>query len=673
MLGVGYKDRGERVAFEQALDNADRLDPNDPIIAQIRAAEAIDHYQSDAAIRHAQDFLARGKARGGDFSGVSANRDAGSILNDAFRFQGLDAWGQYYGDTVFDPFQSSAYFDQSIRGTINPFVNGAGFGANPIDVIPGPTAFSSLLQGLLLDPHAIASSERNRRIIPTPFIETSLGIGLSSVDGESETIGEALLQSYSIAPIPISLYAQLQFERTPGGGLYEDGGGTFDEINRLLSGTAYLTASPTADDRIVAYGIRSDGRADFDSVVLGTGTGVFAPITRDTDAVATEAGIAWSHSLDDRNTVNLALFHSDLHSRKETAVTLADGSVLTDREESRQATTMLALNHMVSAGDVTWRYGIEGGRSDVDLTSVYALALGGTREEARFDLGRIYLDGFQELGAGLQAEYGLFGTLIRSDTTDVERLEPRAGIAWAPADGQWLRAAFLRQSYGFGSPTLAPVTVVGIQPNAVDLGIDGRLDTFAARWDAQWTDRLFTALDLQHQLAHGLTVTDPGTVPSPLTSDLAEARIDRVALTANLWLGGGFGLSATAARIFSEVDDPDSVSDGRSVPYVAKSAAQVALTYVSDLQFRAQIAGNYIGPREDSLARSVGDQWTLDANLVFEPLDKRVSLEVAAFNLLNEKTTLSRGLPGVISTEYAILPGAPGPGRAVRAMLKVRF
>ncbi|MBL8583427.1 MAG: FecR domain-containing protein, partial [Rhizobiaceae bacterium] len=112
LLAAGYYLTGERVLADQALDNADRLDPNDPVVPSFRTSLAIDAYEADLAIASAQEALRRTRARGGDFSALSANRDTGSTLNNAFRMLSLDAWGRYYGDAVFDPFTASGYFDQ---------------------------------------------------------------------------------------------------------------------------------------------------------------------------------------------------------------------------------------------------------------------------------------------------------------------------------------------------------------------------------------------------------------------------------------------------------------------------------------------------------------------------------------------------------------------------------
>ena len=118
LLAGGYYESGEREPAEQAIENADRLDPNDPVTSSFETAIAIDDYDSDRAIESAQETLKRARARGGDYASVSANRDAGSLLNEAFRLQGLDAWGRYYGDVMFDPFSGGGYVDQALAGSV---------------------------------------------------------------------------------------------------------------------------------------------------------------------------------------------------------------------------------------------------------------------------------------------------------------------------------------------------------------------------------------------------------------------------------------------------------------------------------------------------------------------------------------------------------------------------
>lgn len=118
---------------------------------------AIDRYRADEAILSAREALWRYQARGGSYAEVSANGQAGSTLNSAFRFVGLNAWGEYYSDVVFDPFSSTGYFDQALSGAANPFANeesrGIGSEENGVDA----TSLSALVQGLMLDPLAVAS------------------------------------------------------------------------------------------------------------------------------------------------------------------------------------------------------------------------------------------------------------------------------------------------------------------------------------------------------------------------------------------------------------------------------------------------------------------------------------------------------------------------------------
>ncbi|NLS04981.1 tetratricopeptide repeat protein [Rhizobium sp. P32RR-XVIII] len=669
MLAAGHYENGDRDPSNQALDNADRLDKNDPVISNFRTAVAIDDYDADGAIRYAQEFLRRSKARGGHYGSLGANQDAGSTLNNAFRLQGLNAWGRYYGDAVFDPFAGSGYVDQSIRGNIRPFANTEIFD-DEIDLYKlTSNSFSSLLQGLLLDPHMLSGRSRSANLLRRPFLEGSLGGGFINSAGETKPIGEAEIQGFANEPFPISGFANVTWDQIPTEGQDRSfAGGFFGPVNfsgdiRTLSGNAYLTATPNPDDRFVLYANHADAKIDQDLAIP------LAPFEQDgdSDTKATAAGLGWSHTFGYRNVLNAAAFYTDADQDLTQVVTFPPGA---ERIASAsQKSYIAAINHLYGDDELTWRYGVEGGFVDVKATDEFAGIPLTNAVDEEIGIGRAYVDLLHEIRPDLKAEYALFGTLMDGETVDSSWLEPRIGVAWAPADGQWLRAAFLRQSFDFGSPTLSPIGILGLQSNVPFIGIDGYTDTIALQWDAQWTDYLFTTVDYQHQEIRDLNLAYPTGAPFifPFAfstgTNIDDGRIDRVSATTNIALGHGFGVSATVAYADSKDNDPTSPTFGGSLPYVPEKSGQLAVTWVNEANVKATLAANYIGERDgiDPLLDSVrlDDYWTLDANLIWEPLDKRFALEAAAFNLLDD--------------DFEVAPGVPGWGRAVKASLKVRF
>jgi len=656
MLAAAHYEKGDRVAANQALDNADRLDDNDPVIAAVRTALAIDDYDSVGAIRHAQEYLRRSKARGGEFTSVGANHEAGSTLNDAFRLQGLDAWGEYYGDAAFDPFQATAYVDQSLRGSSDPFVDNYFYGDNVITNEGNSQAFSSLLQGLLLDPHIISGRSREANLLKQPFFEVELGGGFTTAGGETGYTAEGEVQAYRNLPFPVSLYANLQWQKVPDA---RDTGALTDleTENKLIGGNAYLTASPTAYDRLVFY--FNDAKSDVFRDLTGDVGGTRLRTYQDVSARVTNAGLGWSHTVAYQNVVNAALLYGGISSddTQSLDITPPGGPLVTvsAREEFRQRSYIAAINHMVGADDFTWRYGVEGGRID---GRVYRGITGapGTTDYDESTVGRIYVDLLHEISDSLKAEYALFGSYIDGETSDVARIEPRVGLAWSPTDGQWLRAGFMRSSIDLTTPTLSPIGIVGIQPNAISVETEGYVDTYALRWDAEWTPDFFTALQYQHQEMDNPRIPIP-LVSTPFTT--SEGRLDRASLTTNAVLGAGFGLSSTLAYTDSEDQSSGTPTSGGPLPFVPEWAGQVALTWVNQAHIKTTLAANYVGDRVNEAGASLDDYWTLDANLVWEPFDKRFEFELAAYNLLDEDIELNNDIPGW--------------GRSFKGTFRVRF
>ncbi|MBW8446195.1 MAG: FecR domain-containing protein [Arenimonas sp.] len=644
LLAAAHYEKGDRVPADQALDNAERLDANDPVISSFRTAVAIDDYDSEGAIRNAQEFLRRAKARGGNFGSLSANQDAGSTLNNAFRLQGLNAWGEYYGDAVFSPFAGSGYIDQTVRGSANPFANSYAHGGNVVTNTQNSLSYSSFIQGLLLDPHMLAGRSRSANLIRRPFLEGALGGGFTQANGDTGYVAEGEVQGFSNLPFPISFYGNVEWEtdfdqRAAGGGTVD-----LDTEERLLRGNGYVTASPSPHDRIVAYGNYANSDSDLYAAALGGGSAALKNDNRQTNL-----GIGLSHTLGFENVVNAAVFYSATD-----AESFDPGGAVTAK--SSQETYVAAIGHSIGMDDLTWRYGVEGGWIDN-----YAQAWDPTGplipdpdESATY--GRVYVDLLHEITPDLKAEYALFGTFLDGEDDDVARLEPRVGIAWAPSDRHWLRAAYSRQSLSVNTPTLSPVGVLGLQPNEISTGLDGYVDTVALRWDAEWTQDFFTSAEFQHQQIDEPRIAIP-LAAAPFSA--SEGRIDRGSLTANLLLGHGFGLSSTIAYSTSENEDPSSATYGGPLPFVPDWAGQVALTWVNEANVSATLAANYVGERDSDTGGTLGDYWTLDANLTWEPFDKRFALELAAFNLLDE--------------DFEVNSGMPGWGPTYTGSLKVRF
>ncbi|MDW9700410.1 TonB-dependent receptor [Sinorhizobium meliloti] len=652
LLAAAHYEKGDRIPAAQALDNADRLDPNDPVVATVRTAIAIDAYDADAAIRNAQEALRRTRAKGGDTAALGANQEQGSTLNDAFRLQGLDAWGQYYGDAVFDPFTGASYVDQAVRGSVNPFFNAYDFAANAVTNTVNTASFSALIQGLLIEPHMLASRERTVNLLRSPFFETELGGGFTANEDQVGWISEAAVRGYTVSPFPMSVFGTLQWEE-PRDTVERDAGPAIDREVRLIGGNGYLTATPSPDDRIVAYLNMVDTEDsqnifdEFDTDRLN-----------DNESKSLVSGVAWSHTFGYRNVANAAFFFSDRQIVDLSRAVLSDvpfPDLVRIRSEQNETSYIGALNHLYGNGDLTWRYGIEAGQVDSDFRtdiSLVSVPLPPEFESSTRPVAKAYVDGLYEITPDLKVEGALFARYIEDVNDNNIRLEPKFGLAWAPAEGHWLRAAVQREGYNFSSATLAPVGIVGLQPNQFLIGMDGYADTLALRWDAEWTDWLFTAVDYQHQEIRN------GSIDLPFSLDdfpFDKGRVDRVALTTNLALGHGLGLSATVARM--ESDDLSAGSDG-DLPFLPENSGQVALTYVSTANMKTTVAANYVGERTDGTT-TLDDFWTLDAALQWEPFDKRFEVELAGFNLLDE--------------EFDIRDGLPGWGPTVKGTVKVRF
>ena len=200
-------------------------------------------------------------------------------------------------------------------------------------------------------------------------------------------------------------------------------------------------------------------------------------------------------------------------------------------------------------------------------------------------------------------QIGAYVSHFQTDAGENEtRFDPRIGLSWQPVRASGSRIGFRQDTDLRLGASLAPVATVGLVPFATPTADGGKLQTVAARWDAEWTDRFFTSVEYQHQ-----EIDDYRHRPSPIHRSspryllgpiaASEGHIDMVSLSANAWLSDQFGAFARATFTESENED-----NGRDLPLVPDWTANFGVTWVHPAQIRVSLTENLIGQRDGDLA-----------------------------------------------------------------------
>ncbi len=653
-VAAAYYQAGNAVAARQALDNAERLDPHDPIPPVMQTAIALDEYRADDAIESARRATQLYAARPGGLSSVTGTRAGGSFLADSYRFLGLDAWGRYQGDRLFDPFDATSYFDQAVVTEPHVFR----FPGNPLDQTfsdgGSSSAVSSIVQGLAIDPLAASSPIGRTSFLRVPFFNAEAGGGFVAREGKPGWTGSGNIEAFSNGPVPVAVSLSAS--------LYDDAGDRSGADTSLMNGSAFVGVTPAPEDNVVAFAVANRNEPAL-PVALTNPTEVD---DGKTDTLVT--GGAWSHVFGFRNIGTAAVSYTGARSTSDTITTYVDGTLFT-RTKADTAAVTAAYDHKLGFGGLTLAMGFQASALWIDQTvdqvldppyldpsSVSADQYG--RE------GMLYADALYEVSSRVRMEGGLY--LTESDITgeNSTRLDPRVGIAVAPFDGHWLRVAWRSETQGVDTFTLAPVATVGLMGNLVPIDTGGRSQGLIARWDAQWTPRVFSTLEYQGRSVDGLEQTVPDSIA---TVAVPKARVDQIAASLNVWLGHGFGLSGTYAWTQAENRTPGP-EDGEPVSLIPTHFARAGLVFVHPVGIRAGIYESYVGERELVYTLQGTDQvdrlnldsfFTTDVMLSYEPPDKRFQLSLNALNLTDE--------------DYWIAPGLPAGGRTFYGSLRVRF
>ena len=659
-LAIANYQSGADAETAQALDNADRFDKDNPSIALIRAGIAIDEFRADDAILNAREALRRRQARGGYYSGYDTNRQVSSYLGVALDNIGLTEWGQFYADRSYDPFVSTTYADEAASGGGTPFVGAPLTGLDRS--ASGGASLASELQARLFAPLSVASEEKRNSLETRNFFEASLGGTLTDYGADTGWASDILLQGTSYTPVPVSYYLQ--------GDIIRPESARENDENDLLGGLFNIGIKPTLTDSLYLFGSRIRQETGYPGQLSNP-----APFN-DSVTDATELGVAWSHVIGERNVLQAFAVNrrvDDLsRSRWVTDVDVNDDiPPITSRinDRSREDILTYGVGHLLGIGPLTLRYGFEAADSDFRISSTETnLTTGETTDlgSARGDSSttRAYIDGYLELSDSLQVQAGAFQSRFDGDSPRWGPVDYRLGIAFAPNDSHW-RRAYYRQDTQFASNyTLSPVTTVGLSPMELPLFRGGQTRTTAVRWDAEWNERFFTAVEYQHQRFNGLTLAPEDFMASFLTD---TGKIDRLQISANYWIGDGLG----AFGSFTWNASKDTTADWNpsfDVPLVPDYVAQAGLTYVHPARWTATIAQSFVGPRlgsqfyDDNNApagRMLDSYWTTDAALTWKSETGHLEAGLSVLNIFDNDIDMADRLPG--------------PGRTFLATMKARF
>ncbi|MEM9738556.1 MAG: TonB-dependent receptor [Pseudomonadota bacterium] len=166
---IAHWQAGRHAVAIDVIDNAVRLDPNDPVSARIASAMAQDQYQAGAAIDFARaswDAKRRNSAAG--LVELPASQSGRIDIGGAFQFAGLTEQGAYYSSLARTQADANSAF-----GFAQIFQNSV-------------ASQSSTSTGLLLDPLSVTYPNRFATFFRAPMVQQTLDASVSAgSDGAS--------------------------------------------------------------------------------------------------------------------------------------------------------------------------------------------------------------------------------------------------------------------------------------------------------------------------------------------------------------------------------------------------------------------------------------------------------------------------------------------------------
>ena len=129
--------------------------------------------------------------------------------------------------------------------------------------------------------------------------------------------------------------------------------------------------------------------------------------------------------------------------------------------------------------------------------------------------------------------------------------------------------------------------------------------------------------------------------------------MDRASFAVNYWAGGNIGINASYAYAESEQRDPP--LRGLPIFYLPTHVARAGVAWTSEERIAARLSGVYVAGSTDALARDVPDYFIADAEIAWEPFDKRAAVKLVLSNIFDAEAANTVGIPGRPRTLFASL------------------
>lgn len=713
-LAVAYYQAGRFEAAIHAVKQASDFDPDDPVAPLIGSIMAQDQARAGEAIEFAQEALRKAR-KFGTFAvdNVANTRSGESNIGSAYRNLRMDQWGAYYANVSFSPYVASGYF---LLSDLYPSFSARqdsiaqGLLLDPL-AVSAPTRYYEFLREPRIDP-TLGGSAGNAGGAANYSIDAGIqGFARASNpiayaasfaqgrnDGYRENIGS---DDWAFAAS-----AGTRFNDRKQNLLFSIRG------ERSQNGLPGLATNPDLDDQrtteIFDASIGYHHRFAFDNRILAKVTAGKMDITTDnpvpygTGFTNRDISFIRRFGLPATNALyalglydSTAIFGIDANNPSYLAGPVGALFGLTalpntiparfDTNPIRQRKLEdryynLQFRHLFSVDPVDLTYGFEWFPTNSQATTIFngfsqlgTASLGlvipfafGTVASNSFTQGtdvkgaQAYVQGLWRISPSVSTEAGLFFRYLdRDGFGDQTQVDPRFGIGWQVSPAHWVRFAAQRELKLPLQPngSLAPVSVLGLVVPDTYLNAGGESTILQARWDAEWTRRLFTFVSAEQQQIDGLVFTIPGALGSLFIS---SGVLRRLAVGANVWFGGNVGVFASFLGQWSE-NESAGLGNGKALPFIPEYSGQAGITWVHPSQVRINLSAAYTGKRWGDAANTIemGSYWTANASVNWQPLSKHVSLTLGVFNLFDRKF------------EYA--PGFPAPGRSVFLSGQYRF